>query len=237
MSTSENFFRLIHAEVVNVTDLALYLYCKTNEGEPLPLTSFVRTLHLSQTAVVHHLKVLEILGLVEVDRTGKRNRYFPQSVSNEATDALLSNNDVLDKVKSLKDQKIDKYHPKGVLIRKKNILYKEDASEQMGHSLATVLKHIPKQFATQFYVNPSQLAKLDKFAEKVDLETYARWFMKYKLGKTVHSFNINIFLYPGIIDEYRAVRSKLEKAKQYKAGNKIPKEDIEKTKKELAKYG
>lgn len=79
-----------------------------------------------------------------------------------------------------------------------------------------VLKqHIPTEHLN-FRVTPAHLKRLEKLATEVDLEAYCKFFVKHKLGKTVTSFGIGIFVYEGIVREFKLKQRKTTKANSYK---------------------
>ena len=59
--------------------------------------------------------------------------------------------------------------------------------------------------------------------------------MQKKLGITVSGFNLSIFLYSGIIEEYKKNQRRLEKSRRYKKGDKVSQQEIQKKKERLMK--
>lgn len=237
--TLENLYRFIPRRILTGNDISLYVFLKLHEREPLPLSKISKAVGLSTTNVVFRITVFEMLGILRVQRKAAAHRtniYHPLPLSDSDAITLLGNNTLLQKINKLKDAKIHKYHPKGYSVDKEDIILikrKRDLSSALSEPLKLVVRYIPEKFASMFRVTPDLERRLRKLSEKLDLEVYTKWFMTRKLGVTVDHFGLGIFLYEGIIDEYRVVRSKLEKTKRYKAGKKVSKEAIKRTKREL----
>lgn len=233
-----NIQKLIEKKILSTTSLALYFVLEVHSGEALSLSKLSKGLGQSVTSIVHHIKMLELLRLIKVERQKKpkRNIYTTASLNDSFTLRLLSsNNSILSKIDTLKDTKINKYHPKASSIKEEEIkdIRRGRCTTALSESLKLVLSKLPSKYITTVVVRPQQEAKLKLLSEKIDLAVYVKWFMAKKLGVTVDRFSLGIFLYDGMIDEYKVVRGKWEKAQRYKKKDKVSKEAIDESDKRL----
>jgi len=170
---------------------------------------------------------MEVLNLITVDRSGKANVYHVNEINKAKLKSILSDENLLSEVEQIKANRIEKYNPRGIKVDLNHLntttlfLKNKYNTIDIGvggvtRSVTSALSIVPKCFSG-FWLEPKHLAKLNRLhIEPLDLEAYTKWFFKNKMGKTVHSFSMNIFLYNGILDEFRAIAKKQKKVDKYK---------------------
>ena len=246
----ENLTELIEKKLLNSTDLALYVYLAVHSGEAVSLRILQKRLAQSVTSIVHHIAILELLQLISIARIKKprkHNVYTVKDLSKERVLKIVSDkNTYLSQIERLKDSKIGKYHPKALSVHtgsslildiNNNISIEEEGkcTDELSEPLKYVLRKVPEEFATTVIVRPQQIHALQVLNDDTnfDLQQYVKWFMDRKLGITVDRFSLGIFLYPGMITEFKTKQLKKKKSNRYKAKNKVPESDIQKKKKKL----
>jgi hypothetical protein len=213
-TTLKNLFKLVKNKVLTSNAIPLYLFYKLREGQPTPSKAIQAHLQLSGTIINHMNHALEDLGLVEISRgPGRANIPYTFPLSDERLVEILESSTLLSSIYKYRDSRINRYHMKSKTItinKRRTGVFGLKSSE-----LETIVRQLPKDIES-FSCTPKHLRQLSKLADEIDIATYAKWFVDKKLGKTVDAFNLGIFLYPGILDEYKAVRARLEKSARYK---------------------
>jgi ribosomal protein S27AE len=82
-------------------------------------------------------------------------------------------------------------------------------------AVKAILNELPSD-QRNFKVTESAQKRLEELASKIDIAKYTKWFVRVKLIRLIPRFNMGIFLYTGMVDEYRATLKRTEKVDKYK---------------------
>ncbi len=210
--TLSNLLNLVTHDLITQTAVVVYLFCFVSKEEATPVSLLQERCKLSATIIRHHLEDFETLGLMQIERqVGKPLKIKTLPVTDKRYSSIIDNSDAIDKIKKHRDVKIDKYNPK-----RKLYIEERDACIQV----STLLHNLPEKYKP-FTVTPASQRKLERLSAELDLEgfsleDYTKWFIKYKLDITVHSFSLGIFYYPGIVTEYKNKKRAGMKKESYK---------------------
>jgi len=205
--TLSNLYKLVAVNILTANSVALYMFCKLNEGK-LTVNTIHKSINLSTTIIRHHLHIMNELGIIAWSaQRGKAGEIICSDLDDEATERILGDSSLLSSLSNYKDLKINKYNTKG---------YEYNILKGGGSDELQVLKELIPAEHLNFRVTPAHLHKLKQLAGDVDLADYCKYFVKHKLGKTVTSFGIGIFVYEGIVREYKLQTRKKQKANAYK---------------------
>ena len=210
-----NLMKLVTKELLTQSAVPVYLACYFNQKEPIPVSLLQTSCKLSATIIRHHLEDFETMGLMEIARRiGKPLHITVNHITDNLLADILDNNDILDSIKTHRDQKIDRYTPGR---RMNNIYIKENVA---CIQVVTLTRLLPSKYQ-EFAVTPTSQRKLERLSAELDLsahslEEYAKWFIKYKLDITVHNFNLGIFMCNGIVTEFKNKAEFRAKKEAYK---------------------
>jgi hypothetical protein len=209
-STFSNLFRLVEADLLTSNSIAIFLYCKLYEGNRLSPKAIADATGLSGLCVRHHLNIMNALNIIEWRPTkGKSVEIICKELNDEGTTATLRSSKISNIVANYKDTKMNKYTPKGYMVDSKTQLKKES------ENLKIILEHLPDTFQP-FRITPAYEHHLNSIAKEIDIADYCKWFMQKKLGKKIATFSMGIFLYRGMIEEYKVLKHIHDKQNAYK---------------------
>ena len=189
--------KLLKASLLEPSVYILYTYYLLRDGEPTSLKEAVKATKYAQPTIVYGRKVLTTLGLLRIERSSKI------SIPHILEEPIKMTESLRGQLEDLKQSR-DQYHP---------IRYQKKKSTSC--ELKQLLTLLPEEHRS-FTATPVKLTALKKLTKELDLERYTRWFLRHKLGKTVEGFNLGIFTFRGIVDEYLRSRVKTKKADSYK---------------------
>ena len=232
-TTLRNLFRVVSAGGMPLSTISVYLYYLLRNSEPTTYRQIKKDLLLSTASVNRHNRVLASLNALSIDSApGRATVYTTKELSNSQLEKILApllkgrtasahryssslyNNDNQDKRRDLYNRMF-KYrrqeeHKASVPV---------SALVDSTPSLKTIVDALPSG-QRSFKVNPNSMKRLQELESKVSIKSYIEWFVRVKLIKLIPRFNMGIFLYSGMVDEYKVVARKLDKVNKYKTVTK-----------------
>jgi len=202
-----NLLKLVESDIIVNTAPLVYTACLLwQKKSEIPVSAIQRVTKLSATIIRHHLQAFETLGLMQIFRhQGSPLQITIVPFTIELLNQILADEDTIAKVKTYRDTKINVYNIASKNRNNKDI-YKE---RECRFYVTQFLDHLPEKHK-DVRVTPHNLKRLeilsaDLYLSGWSLTDYTKWFVKYKLDKTIHSFGMGIFLYPGMITEFKNV--------------------------------
>jgi len=221
--------------------LTIYVYYLLRNEEPTPYHRIKRDIHLSSASVHTHNKALKALGVLEIggpsstaSKAGYTNIYRVKGFSDDQLKAFLGSKGLDLKREGgggllPSSSYIINIYNKDKDIRRKifNKMYRYKQKEERAGAvpaqklskkvpaIAAILNELPED-QKNFKVTESAKKRLEELASKIDVARYARWFVRVKLIRLIPRFNMGIFLYAGMVEEYRATLKRTEKVDKYK---------------------
>ncbi len=243
--TFKNLFLLVELDLITTNTLSLYLYYKIHISEEVTLKQIQTFVGLSASATQVHNRLLESLRLLKLDRPNKPGK--PNTVervsglSNEKLKKLLSDNQLLSDIVSIKEERFNKYNldayeAKGSSYKGSKYNNKKKSVEASAPEVVTiVIQSLPAAYR-HFRVVPKQLKELRKLDKQVDLAKYTKWFYQKKIKSgLIKNFNLGIFLYLGITTEYKTEAASLKKVEAIKKTRSASSANIQKKKKKASR--
>ena len=216
-----------------LSTISIYLYYLLRKREPTTYRQIKKDLLLSTASVNRHNRVLASLGALEIDSSpGRATVYTPKDLDDKQLNRILTpllkgrtasaqryssslyNNSNQDKRRDLYNRMF-KYrrqeeHKASVPV---------SALVDSTPSLKTIVDALPSN-QRSFKVNPNAMKRLQELESRVDIAAYIKWFVRVKLERLIPRFNMGIFLYSGMVDEFKVVSKKLAKVDKYKTVTK-----------------
>jgi hypothetical protein len=227
-TTLKNLVCVIGTGGMPLSSLSVYVYYILRKNEPTTYRQIRKDLLLSMASINRHNKVLAVLGALEIDsHPGRATVYKPKDFSDLQLKQVLRGN-AQKKGGLLRSSSLDIYN-KDLDIRRDiyNRMFKYRRQEERAGSvpardladstptLKTIIDALPSN-QRSFKVNPKSMKRLQDLESKVDVASYIKWFVRVKLERLIPRFNMGIFLYSGMIDEFKAIAKKSEKVDKYK---------------------
>jgi hypothetical protein len=210
-----NLLQLVSKDVISNASVSVYLACALYANDSITVAKIQKKVQLSATIVRHHLKIFETLGIMKITRhQGIPLKILVRPITNSLLSNIFNDKVIIANTKEYIDININKYNTSSRTINK----YIEEGDPSV--QVQELMKHLPEKFSN-FKVTKHNLRQLELLAadlrlQGAEFETYVKWFVHNKLGKSVHSFGMGIFLYPGLIEEFKNRRLRTEKAENYK---------------------
>jgi hypothetical protein len=224
-----------------LSSISVYLYYLLRDGEPTTYRQIKKDLLLSAASVNRHNRVLTALGALHIDSSpGRATVYKAKELGNGQLERILApllkgrttpahsassslyNND------NDKDIRRDIYNRMFKYRRQEERAGSVPVSALVDStpSLKTIVDALPSN-QRSFKVNPSSMKRLQELESTVNVKNYIEWFVRMKLVRLIPRFNMGIFLYSGMVDEFKVVAKKLDKVEGYKKISSRLKEGFE----------
>lgn len=220
-----NLFTLVGKGLITTNTIALYLYYKLKVTEQVTLKQIKKYVGLSASAVQVHNALLETLGLLVLDRPQKPGRVNTvvkvHALGSFQLRTILKDDALLSQLVTIKEDRFNKYNLKAQKADQETYSRTKYSSQKtlntpMPEVVRTVISVLPEKHRV-FTVVPKQLKLLKRLDTQLDLKAYTNWFYRQKLKSgIIKRFNLGIFLYQGIVEEYQESVKKIEKTQVVK---------------------
>jgi hypothetical protein len=212
--TLQNIFTLVQRRFLTPSSLAIYIFCALNKEKKISIKRISEGTSLSQAIVRHHLKLMQQIKLIswKVNKT-HTSEIECCELTEEQTSCILSTCLLLSSYNIYNINNKNNTNSINIIDNKKG-----GASRQGSNpSLTLLIKLLPEKYKS-FMITPVHRKRFEKLVTLLDsdFEAYCKWFVTKKLGKTVKTFGLGIFLYQGIIDEFKDSLVKVRKNNAYK---------------------
>jgi hypothetical protein len=228
----KNLVSIISAGGMPLSTLSVYVYYLLRNEEPTTYKQIKKDLLLSTASVNRHNRVLAALGALIVDSSpGRATIYKPKGLDNDRLKNILAP-PLKGRTASAHRYSSSLYYNNNIKKDIYNRMFKYRRQEERAGSvpardvadantpeLNSILNALPSN-QKGFKVNPSSMKRLRELSSKIDVVQYIKWFVKVKLGRLIPRFNMGIFLYSGMVDEYKVIAKRLMKVEKYKTVTK-----------------
>jgi hypothetical protein len=229
-TTLRNLVRMVGAGGIPLSTVSVYLYYVLREGEPTTYRQIKKDLLLSTASVNRHNRILSAIDVLDIDSSpGRPTVYSPKELSDEGLKKLLA--PLLKGRKTPAPRLSSSLYIDDDVKRREvyNRMFKFKRQEEQKNSrpardlaksipaVQTILDILPSD-QRNFRVSPGAMKRLHEL--DVDVSKYIAWFVKVKLVKLIPRFNMGIFLYSGMIEEYKRAADKMTKVEKYKTVGK-----------------
>jgi predicted transcriptional regulator len=216
--TLQNIFSLMQRRYLTPSSLAIYIFCSMREEKKMSLREISEGTGLSSLIIRHHLKLMQEIKLISWKTNNKNKSEIECSEMSEKQLACI-----LSRCKLPSSLNIYNINTKN---NTNNIINNNIKSKKTGRKLSiqaqnsnleSLIRLLPEKHK-KFSIAPTNLTRFERLVHVLDsdFEAYCKWFISKKLGKNVHTFGLGIFLYQGIVDEFKTSLVKVKKSNAYK---------------------